>query len=261
MLKLILNYPLFFLKTLGTFLILKSTRPNIPKGDITFRWDRQYFRGDPSQDKLIHALYSKGWHEFFTSAIMDKFIKNGMTVLDVGAHLGWSSLYMACRVGPNGKVLAFEPSKVLAPYLKENISINEYQNIQVYDKALIEKDTDMDIAHSKIHSSSGSSKVACTTFDKFFYTNSSLDKIDFVKIDIEGFEMGCLIGMSAFLLSNKPLITVEVHGSFLQEFGYTAKDVINFLEGFSYKIVYSETIDEHELISTQKHFHILALPF
>ena len=260
MLKLILNYPLFFLKIMATFLVLKSTRRNIPEGDITFCWDRQYFRGDPSRDKLIYALYFRGWHEFFTSAIMDKFIKTDTTVLDVGAHLGWSSLFMARRVGPNGKVLAFEPSEVLAPYLKENILINKYQNVQVYNKALTEKNADIEIAHSKINSSSESSKVACTTFDTF-YKNSSLDKIDFVKIDIEGFEMGCLIGMSAFIENNKPKITVEVHGNFLQEFGYTAKDVINFLEGFSYKIFYSENIDADELISTQKHFHILALPF
>ena len=260
MLKLILNYPLFFLKIMGSFLIIKCTRRNAPKGDKIFRWDRQFFRGDPSKDKLIYALYFRGWHEFFTSAIMDKFIKNGMTVLDVGAHLGWSSLYMARRVGLNGKVLAFEPSKVLTPHLRENILINKYQNIQVYDKALTEKDIDMNITHSKINSSSNSSKVACTTFDTF-YKNSSLGKIDFVKIDIEGFEMGCLIGMSAFIESNKPPITVEVHGSFLHEFGYTAKDVINFLEGFSYKIFYSESIGQEELISTQKHFHILALPF
>ena len=259
MLYFIKNYPIFLLKILIRFIILKCIRRSLPNSEIIFSWDRQFFKGNPNQDRLIETLYIRGWHEFFTSAVMDKYIKNGMTVLDVGAHLGWSTLFMARRVGPNGRVLAFEPSEVLMPQLMENIKINDYQNIEIYKKALTGKDQNIEIEHSKVNCLQNSSKVPSQTFDTF-YRKSNIKKINFVKIDIEGFEMDCLIGMSNFIKNEKPIITIEVHGSFLKEFSYNSNDVIIFLENSSYKIFYSTKMTKNEMLSSDKHFHILAIP-
>lgn len=259
MVRLIAEYPLFFTKTFIIFVFLKLVRQKLSPGALIFRWDGQYFKGDPSEERLVYALYFKGWHEFFTSAVINKYVKKGMTVLDVGAHIGWSSLFMAKRVGPKGKVIAFEPSKVYKKLLEDNISLNQYKNIEVFEKALTDKDEDQNIQKSKVMGSSEVSSVPCLTFDTFFQSMSPV-KIGFVKIDIEGFEMDCLKGMSNFIQTEKPKITIEIHGSFLKEFGQSARNVIDFLEEHSYRIYFSTKITKQEMSSTNKHFHILAIP-
>src|SRR6201999_566014 len=68
------------------------------------------------------------------------FLSPGMTVLDIGAHRGFHSLLFSKKVGPSGKVIAFEPSPQEAKRLRTNLRMNRCTNVQVNQYALGEKD-------------------------------------------------------------------------------------------------------------------------
>jgi hypothetical protein len=77
-------------------------------------------------------------YEPFVTALFKQVLRPGLTVLDIGAHLGYYSLIAADRVGPSGKVFAFEPALDSFLILQQNILLNRFSNIVAIQKAVAE---------------------------------------------------------------------------------------------------------------------------
>ena len=60
----------------------------------------------------------------------------GDTVLDIGAHLGWESIYYAGKVGPRGRVIAVEANPIMFGYLERSIKLNNYHNVTCLNFAI-----------------------------------------------------------------------------------------------------------------------------
>ena len=73
------------------------------------------------------------------------------------------------------------------------------------------------------------------------------DRIDFIKIDVEGFELKVLNGGRETIRKHKPLLLVELHPVFITQYGNRFTEVIDFLEGQGYKIEYHSFTDERRL--------------
>lgn len=81
---------------------------------------------------LIYAYhYEVGEREF-----VRRYLQIGDTFVDVGAHIGLFTLIAAHKVGPAGKVIAFEPCKTSFEVLKANIALNELSNVKCENMAL-----------------------------------------------------------------------------------------------------------------------------
>lgn len=176
---------------------------------------------NPKEDKGLesgiyyHGTYERGFLDF-----LKKNLKNGDVFFDVGANIGLVSLFAGKLVGENGKVFSFEPHPEVYNDLQENIRINSFKNILSFNIGLGNENKKMTLfsnlnvnrgASSLIQPSdpSGEFKVVVKKLDDFLEENL-IKRVDFVKIDVEGFELEVLKGMSHLLnTENPPVLIVE----------------------------------------------------
>lgn len=162
-------------------------------------------------------------------------IKEGDVVVDVGANIGYYTLLFAKLVGPSGKVYAFEPHPENFQILKKNILENGYRNVILEKKAVsskngIEKlyiDKDMATRHSFLKSFVTTSKfveVDTITLDSYF----GKKKVDFVKIDVEGYEFQVLKGMNDLMDNKEICIITEFTPWNLKQQQINPNEFVNF---------------------------------
>jgi len=222
---------------------------------------------------LALSISHYGKYEETEAKIMEQKISKGDIVVDAGANIGLHTLNMAKIVGKTGKVFAFEPEITNFEILKKNIKLNNYTNIFAEHKAVGEKDgtailytsnhPGMHKINSKPQYSKDELSVDIISLDNFFNKNHIQPKIDFVKMDVEGFELSVLIGMKNILKNNKNIkILLELYHNKLHEEDseYESKyeELLDFLELFDFK---KFCIDEktNELIQVSDKKKIIEL--
>jgi len=181
-------------------------------------------------DILILNELSEPW--------MKRYFKpnKGDVVIDVGAHVGKYSLPAAKLVGENGKVIAIEAHPENFKALQTNILLNGFKNIIALNIAAFNQDNkklllcgSRDSEFSlKSNLKENSVEVETRTIDSLL-REIGVEKVDWVKIDVEGAEVEVLEGMREVLRKNKKLrMLIEVHG----ENKYKVNEL---LEGFQSK--------------------------
>ena len=167
-------------------------------------------------DAAIFALYQQGkTYETTLAEIIRSFLKPGMTFVDAGANNGYFSLMAGKMVGSTGFVHSFEPSPRNFPRLVENVRINSLNNVSTHNVALGNVEGSVDLYISSNEDGSDSA-VKLDHFDeKVSVEATSIDNIlrgkvvDFMKIDVEGYEMEVLEG-SKEVIQNSPNIVISV---------------------------------------------------
>lgn len=151
-------------------------------------------------------------------------IKNPI-VIDIGANIGDSVVYFKW-IYPNSQILAFEPNPIAYNLLKDNIRLNKFKNVQAFNIALGNEDKFVNLydnnegvfnsaTTNKQHSESHfgeSQKMMKVKMKKISNVSSllNLEKIDLLKIDIEGGE-GKLFEDMGSILSKTTKVIVEFH--------------------------------------------------
>lgn len=145
---------------------------------------------------------------------LNKYIpKKGDIVIDCGAHIGYFTVLASKLVGKEGRVIAVEPDLFNRMALKKNIKANNLNNITIIKKGLSNKEGTIGWSVGGIVSQAGKSKiykVKTTTFDKL-YENLNLNKIDLIKMDIEGAEIKALNGAKNTLKHTKNIAIASYH--------------------------------------------------
>lgn len=190
------------------------------------------------------AIYWTGFHEFREFLFLHRYLKPEMIFVDVGANLGEYTLFAAKRL-PRGKVLAFEPLSSIRSVLEENIRLNGFTNIEVYPVGLSSHAEMMTIHEfDDVHEGlatfypgerSGRASVAVElkTLDEVV-SSSRLQRVDFIKIDIEGGELKALQGCRQVIGRFRPVFMIEVNDETYRAAGYTADDVLEFFATVHY---------------------------
>jgi FkbM family methyltransferase len=214
------------------FLIIKNFDRNL-KLKINCSWSMGF------------AIYWSGFHEFHEFLYLDKFLSSNMVFIDVGANLGEYTLFAAKRVN-KGKVISFEPLPKMLENLKENIKLNQFENIQVLNYGLSDKENTLPIheiedAHEGLSTffpgtlkSRNSSMVSLKVLDSQF-ESFEVDRIDFIKIDIEGGELFALQGSKNLIEKFKPIVMIEINKQTYEAAGYAIEDVFKFFTDLSYQ--------------------------
>jgi len=208
---------------------------------------------------LREGVYEQHVTSFFCS-----IIKKGMTVVDVGASLGYYTLLAAKRVGNNGKVIAFEPEPYSFEILKRNIQVNGWKNVQIFNIAASDREEQLEITspltglagsslHKYLHFRKRTFNCKAVPLDVFFTGESP----DVVKIDVEGAEVRVLRGMRKVLRDGVQIIC-EVHPDILSSLGFNVKDVEHILNDFGYKIYIINTDGKlssaSHILNERKHY-------
>jgi FkbM family methyltransferase len=191
------------------------------------------------------SIYWTGFHEFRELLFLHDFLKKDMVLLDVGANVGEYTLFAAKRL-INGKVISFEPMPALRGLLDENIRLNNFQNVklQSYGLADIEGNfpiyTTEDIANEGLSTffpsdnlKQRSIHVEVKTLDREC-ESLQLDRLDFIKMDIEGSELKALQGAHNTIQHFRPLIMIEISDVTYLAAGYSTKDVSTFFSSLNY---------------------------
>lgn len=214
--------------------------------------------------ELLQAhLYLFGTYELPTTNFVRRFLKTGDVVLDVGANIGYMSLFFRQCVGTNGKVYAFEPEHQNYQALLANIALNNAQNIIAQRQAATDVEKTLKLylaqdnfgAHSTVFNDETLTEkyeeIQGTPLDTFVQKNQ-LDKIALVKIDVEGGEYEVLQGMKQILKQQRPILIIELNDALQRKRGLSLASISEELTiEYGYQ-VFSTTESGH-LIAPQKH--------
>ena len=201
-------------------------------------------------------LFSFGYDKCQTM-LFQYLVTEGMTVIDIGAHIGYYTLLAAKLVGDKGEVFAFEPEPRNYALLLKNIEINSYKNVTPIKKAVFNKTgkvklclADFSGGHSlcrDVVHGVGTIMVDAICLDEFF-RDKDYRSIDIIKMDIEGAEMAALKGMAKILETNDHLkIFTEFCPLGLQGAGVSPDEYWGKLIESGFGFIYLINEQKHEL--------------
>lgn len=201
------------------------------------------------------SIYLLGTFERSTVAALHKLVRPGDFIFDIGANIGAHTLPLAARTGSTGRVFAFEPSDFAFEKLKKNLALNPGLEGQtrVYQILLSTADTpclEPEIYASwplqprgQVHAKHrgrlvSTARAAVDTLDNFAQ-RQGIERLDLIKIDVDGHESQVLTGALQTLAKFRPVLLLEVspyvHSkechhfaallALLERFGYELEDV------------------------------------
>ena len=189
-------------------------------------------------------LGTKNYWDIYAHNIIDKYLKDNATILDIGANIGSHTLYWANE--RNAKMVhAFEPLPYSFEILKKHIELNNLEKkVKIYPYGLSDEVVRTKIAQFHEINIGGTSFKKQEDGDYEFKPLDSLElkeKIDLIKIDVEGAEMEVLRGGIETIKKNKPIIVIESFDkkdqvdAFLFALGYEHIDTIREGEDYIYR--------------------------
>lgn len=208
-----------FLKGLGIilrFLVLKIIYEPLGVKRKWIKINGYHLLLDFKTEGISKGLYVMGSREILETEIVNNEVKKGDICLDAGANIGYYCLLEAKK--PGTKIYAFEPDKRNMDILKINLKKNKLTNVETYELALsdkketkemfLTKQSNLNTFVNQENFDGKIMKIPTTTIDEF----SQNKKIDFIRMDIEGFEYEVFTGMKNIIKNKKPLkIMMEFH--------------------------------------------------
>jgi len=220
---------------------------------IKYRW-LKWFPSIPLPVKLPFGAWWLAEHDFCGTAIIlggfenterafvENFLRYGMVVIDVGAHHGFYTLLASKKVGPAGRVLAFEPSPREKKKLLRHLRLNQCSNVKIWDCALGRAAGNADLFIINGTQTGCNSlrppnamqptktlPVRVARLDECL-EREGIEHVDFIKMDVEGAEIEVLNGATRLLDRRpRPVLVCEVQDIRTAPWGYRAKAIIDFL--------------------------------
>lgn len=183
----------------------------------------------PHDKGISSELMIYGNHEPLTTNIISDELVEGMNCLDIGSNIGYYALLESKKIGPNGNVWCIEPSPENFSILNDNIKIQENKNIKSFNFAIGDKNGDIEFIISKksnwskvkdendfVDDNDKIIKVPLKTLNSFADENN-LEKIDLLRMDVEGYENKIFMGGIEFLKKFRPTIMIEIHKMIMGE--------------------------------------------
>jgi FkbM family methyltransferase len=169
------------------------------------------------------------WREM--GFVRDRMIQKGDVIFECGGHHGCSAILLSNWVGPDGKVITFEPLRSNFEILEKNVRLNSLSNVVPKMEAVGAKagTITFDEAISGISSNAKGVAVRVSRLDDYGYLNPT-----FLKIDVEGFELQVLQGAKA-ILARRPKLEIEVHAELLHQYGASVEDLFRLIDMRNYR--------------------------
>lgn len=180
----------------------------------------------------------------------------GETVFDVGGYEGIFTLFFARRVGPRGHVVTFEPNPCNFARIVENVRLNGFSQVLVRQLAVGSAPGRASLVFPADETARGSLEtqiadqirqeqgvvtvdVELDTLDR--QVAAGLPEPDFVKLDVEGFELDVLHGMRGLLERRHPRLYIEIHGADVPRKLANVTAVVGVLWAAGYHVLHVET--------------------
>jgi len=175
-----------------------------------------YLLLDFETEGISEGLYVMGSREILETEVVKEVVKEGDVCLDVGANIGYYCFLEA--VNTKSRIYVFEPDKRNIDILKKALKRNKFENINVYEMAMADKkgfqkmyETKASNLNTFVKQNNFKGKsvlIETTAVDEFL----KYKDVDFIRMDIQGFEYEVFSGMDKLIKSKKPLkIMIEFH--------------------------------------------------
>ncbi|MFN3975386.1 MAG: FkbM family methyltransferase [Dehalococcoidia bacterium] len=232
-------------------------------------------------NSIYRSLFYGRLYEPNEMAFLESTLKQGGVFVDVGANIGLYSLFASRLVGESGVVLALEPSEREFHRLQENIVLNRAQNIRARRVAASNEigAVSLMVASGETPglNSLGPFGLEGTVLDHVetvpakpldtLVEEESLQRVDFIKIDVEGAELKVLQGAQGVLHRFRPTLLVELQDRTLRMQGATAQQVWDFLVDRGYRILRFDQgtgqptpVETYQDFAVRPSVNIVALP-
>ena len=199
----------------------------MPSNSIRIAGKKRIINGISDHDPYFKNLADDMENEFVK--FCETYVSADAVCLDLGANIGIKALALS-EIAINGRVFAFEPSPTVYPLLVLNVTENDCRNVFPQQLAVSDADGDIFFHDNSAYGhiiSEGGVRVTAKTLNTII-ASLQLDRIDLVKIDIEGFEYKVLRSGWEALKRFNPLIYFEFNTWCLIAFSRT--DPVAFLE-------------------------------
>lgn len=206
--------------------------------------------------KLIFAFRERYEPEL---GFLWNWLQPGMTVLDAGSLYGVYTVTAAMRVGDSGRVIAMEPSREAYAVLTRNIALNNLTNVTLIQLALGLRSGRTLLYHHRDPgqnsfawdaASTGVEEVGVTTLDGLL-ARLNIQRLDVLKLDVEGAELPAIQGGAESLRRFCPVIIAEIHPERSRRLGCEPEDFLGYLLAHRYTVFqYSPTSRKLRTIKT-----------
>jgi FkbM family methyltransferase len=199
---------------------------------------------------LGNALLTSGTFEQQTEEILRASLGRGDVFLDIGANEGYFSALAGTLVGPTGSVIAVEPQSRLRDIIELNLHINDVTRYRVYTNAFGGEDgAEARINLWPTHNTGASSMVRRYRFSRRteavrfvslerIFTECSVDHVDLVKVDVEGFEGQVVRHLVPQLRGQRvKFLLLDYHRQILDPAGIDARAIHNEILGCGYRLL------------------------
>lgn len=204
------------------------------------------------------AIYLLGAFERSTVNTLEKLVKPGDVVFDIGANIGAHTLGLARSVGPSGRVYGFEPAEFAFAKLRANLALNPDLDSRTFPRQILLSASAadppeaeiyaswpleaMDSVHPKHRGELVTTRGAVVDTLNHFVEREGIERLDLIKIDVDGHELSVLQGGLGMLKKFRPILVMELspyvhrehHHDFaefvalLRDAGYSLQDTTNW---------------------------------
>jgi len=167
--------------------------------------------------------------------IEEEFAPGGVA-LDIGANKGIVTYFLGKQAGPTGRVIAFEPQPELGRQISRVAKSFGLENVEIHSIGLSDADGEATLFRGNVGSTANlvagaewqkeEVRVPIKSLDSFFETNG-IDQLDFVKCDVDGYEVPVLKGAEKVFKKYHPKVLIEIQDTDVPE-------VAAILKGYGY---------------------------
>jgi FkbM family methyltransferase len=238
------------LVVLDPFALLTAVKPYLfkPKSGIILL-NSVAFDIELDLDPAMRAMYF-GAYQIHIATVMKKYLKKGDIFIDVGANVGYISAYAMGLIGKTGQVHAFEPVPQYFERLKNVQESNPDYRLYINRVALGDHEGTSTIAVTNVNNIGWNTmvpgfmseqtikeeiEIPVTTLDSYL-SSLGIDRVQLVKIDVEGFEFPVIKGFQKYLQTAKelPILLVEVAPAAYSRLNTSIQEFADFLSDMGY---------------------------
>ena len=204
------------------------------------------------RDYASFRIFFFGVYDPAMTSFIKAHVPEGAVCWDVGAERGWFSLLMGRLVGPSGRVDAFEAFPPTFAKLEANIALNEFTWVHPHSIAVSDRPGRMGFVPAEklvvsvdyLQDASGygyltadanpeAIEVATITLDQHA-EETGIDRLDFIKMDIEGAEVAALEGARRTIRRFRPKIAIEYNRATCLRAGTSWEELDALLDSYGY---------------------------
>ncbi len=204
------------------------------------------YKGEYVFDKIISA---KDYYEKLMLEIwVEKYVKQAKVIYDIGANLGNHTVYFASYVS-EAEIYAFEPLPENFQLLQKNVEENGLKKVKLYQAACGDNKRKATMS-LRMKENNGTAKIdkedtKGQAVEILALDDMELPSPDFIKIDVEGFELHVLKGMRNILKSSEPTLWIEVDTE-------NGKNVYEFLKNMGYYPIEMNLEQDNNVVFSKK---------